>query len=657
MSDGSTRRRQDQRRVSPDKSGRMASPDGPYASSRMPIPRPDGSGRSANPYRQYDPQNPNTSSRMPTLGSATVYGAVYGKQSEVWTSARLEAAVAHKHRLGLTIFHDGNPGHLWRGEIASRFGEVLLSVGMVIWLAATLQSAMAVAVALIALGLPFLLVGPFGAGLENASRPGTALKWLNSLRLVLVLGLAGLFFHFVAPAVFALLFLLSLCGRLHDAARIGAMRSCLAPGEPEHVANDIYTGEVLASVLGPILATLLYVLAGERIIAVDVVVAAAFLVSGNSEGLLDALPEERRAFLLATPETLYPGGEVPALAHTPEEADLLEDEEWREEALPVWYQQGPSSVGQAFGEVGSGLGLAGSSPSASLALWSVGGLALAGAAFATLAVFYITGELGLPIFYLGPFAAAEGAGVALGALAVMSDVTKAWRLQLWFGMAATGFFFLALAILPLLLIDLGLALLTGLMTALAVSAARRALYRDFDPVEQRAISAAESAVAALGAVIGTLLVGLFLQGTKPLAGAPKLPGWSASELLVLLGFGLVVGALLLLVMPSGKSGRNGASRSRLDRIGASREMGAIGDEFDSSYAGAAADDDGGWGAALDETEEAEGDGWDARQYGGAGNDAEYYTGYGTSYDAVPGSDDQGPSARPGRPGNTRRPRW
>ena len=115
MSDGSTRRPQDQRRVSPDKSGRMASPDGPYASSRVPIPRPDGSGRSANPYRQYDPQNPSTSSRMPTLGSATLYGAAYGKQSEVWTSARLEAAVAHKHRLGLTIFHDGNPGHLWRG--------------------------------------------------------------------------------------------------------------------------------------------------------------------------------------------------------------------------------------------------------------------------------------------------------------------------------------------------------------------------------------------------------------------------------------------------------------------------------------------------------------------------------------------------------------
>src|SRR5215469_3805086 len=111
-------------------SGRMADP---YSSSRMPTPR--GAG-------PYDPYNPNASSaRMRTLqAAATMYGASLGGQEQVWTSARLQAAVAHRHRIGIAIFHDGNPGHLWRGEIASKFGEVLVAIGAVIWLAAQFQS-------------------------------------------------------------------------------------------------------------------------------------------------------------------------------------------------------------------------------------------------------------------------------------------------------------------------------------------------------------------------------------------------------------------------------------------------------------------------------------------------------------------------------------
>ncbi|MGO8947539.1 MAG: hypothetical protein ACLQUY_07725 [Ktedonobacterales bacterium] len=643
MRDGTTRRSRDPQRGSGDVPGSKANPYAPGLSSRVPIPRQADSGQGADPYRQYDPRDPGMSTRpgtrMPTLGSATLYGASAARQSEVWTSARLEAAVAHKHRIGITVFHDGNPGHLWRGELASRFGEVLVDVGVLIWLAALLQSAVAVALAVVALGLPFLLVGPFGAGLENASHPGAALKWLNNLRIVLVLGLVLLFFHIIVPAVYGLLFLLSLCGRLHDAARIGAIRSCLAPGEPEHVANDIFIGGAVASVLGPILATLIYVLVGERVIAVDILAAAAFLVSGNSEGLLDALPPERRAFLLATPEALYPDGEVPALAHTPDEADLLEDEEWREESLPAWYQQGPTSAGQALGELRAGLGLAGAKPGARLALCSVSGLALAGGAFSTLAVFYITSELGLPPFYLGPFLAAEAAGLVLGSLAVASADGSGWRSRLWFGLVGTGLLFIALSVLPLLLLDLVLALLIGFMTAMAVAGARRALYFGFDPVEQRAVSAAENWVAALGAVIGAIMVGLFVGGTEPLAGMPKLlgsvPGWSASEMLILLGLGLVVAAFLVLVLGRGETrgGRAFTAESSLSQGRGSGELGIALDDLDSSYYPASGGDDGGWDAALAEEDE-----W-------------------AGFDDQDGQDDQLPPSSRRQSRNARPPRW
>ncbi len=607
MRDGSTRRPQGQRGVGPDISGRMPNPYGSTTSGRVPDSlEEDSAGTAKSPYRRYDPYNPGTSARMPTLGSATLYGASSagaGRQSELWTSARLQAAVAHKHRLGITIFHDGNPGHLWRGEIASRFAEVLVNVGAVIWLAALLQSAMAIALAFVALGLPFLLVGPFGAWLENASRPGIALKWLNNARFVLVLALIGLFFHFIAPAMYAVLFLLSLCGRLHDAAHTAAMRMCLAPGEPEHVANDIFVGGALAAVLGPLIAGLLYVLIGERIIAVDILAAGAFLVGGNSEGLLDTLPPGRRAFMLATPEALYENGEIPVLAHSPEEADLLDDEDWREESLPAWYQQGPTSPRQAFGEFFSGLGLVGASPVASLAVWTLSGLAIAGAVVATLAVFYITGDLGLPSFYLAPFIAAESAGLVLGSMAAPSETAKSWRSSLLWGLVGSGVACLALSGMPMLAIALALALLLGFTSAVALSAARRALYADFDPVEQRALSAADHGVAALAALGGAVLVGLLLGGTKSLAGMPgvlsSLPSLTVSEMLLLLGVGLIAGAVLVLVLANGRKGRPAATGgvAGASRVYSAVAMGdAVEDEWDSANLDAIEmeDEDGAW---------------------------------------------------------------
>jgi MFS family permease len=434
-----------------------------------------------------------------------------------------------------------------------------------------------VAVALLSLGLPYVVAGMFGARLENSERPGTPLRWLNNLRILLVLGLIALFFHTIVPAVYALLFLFSFAGRLHDAARIAAIRVCLGPGEPDHVANDVYIGSVLASVLGPILVSLLFVLAGERVIAVFVGGAIAFFISASSEGLLDALPPSRRAFLLATPESQYPDGEVPALAYPEDQADQLSDEEWREESLPAWYQQGPMSGGQALGELRSGFGLVGSSPRAGLALLGVSGLAMAGGAFSALLVFYVTGELGLPSLYLGPLVAAEGVGLVLGGQALTSSAPAGtgWQGRVWLGLGGTGVLFAALSLVPILLVAVILALCIGYVGAVAVSGARRALYMDFDPVEQRAIAAAENCASAVGVVTGVILVGLFLRGTAETTvepGVPSvlatLPGLPANELLFVLGIALIASAFLLVGL--GVLGRNRRRKFRPGAAGGRR---------------------------------------------------------------------------------------
>src|SRR5262249_49646487 len=159
-------------------------------------------------YQPYD-----ASTRMPVPPGVRYPGTV-GRlpAADGYTSSEL-AAVRH-HHLGISILHDGNPGHLWRGVFFSRLGEAVLGVGAVMWLAGLTLSPLVVAGAVVALGLPFLLAGPLAVPFENAARPDRSLRWLGRLRMVLALGLIGMHYRTFLPVVFALLFVLSLCGRL-----------------------------------------------------------------------------------------------------------------------------------------------------------------------------------------------------------------------------------------------------------------------------------------------------------------------------------------------------------------------------------------------------------------------------------------------------------
>ena len=276
------------------------------------------------------------------------------------------------------------------------------------------------------------------------------------------------------------------------------------------------------------------------------------------------MPPGRRAFLLATPESLYPDGYVPPLSYSIDDNDL-DPEEWREESLPAWYQQGPTSLWQALGELRAGFGLAGTSIKAQLGLWGLTALGLTGGAFSALAVFYITDVLNLPSFYLGPFMATEATGLILGSLALSSEAGREWKGRLWLGLLGSGVLFAALSVIPVLLVGFVSALALGFMTALSVSGARRALYLDFDPVEQRSITAAETWVAAFGSVLGALLVVVFLNGTVPMSGAPhlphSLPGWDPRQFLILLGLALIISAFVLAALSTMAKNRAAAARS------------------------------------------------------------------------------------------------
>lgn len=622
-------------------------------------PGPYQPPQSANPYRPYSEA---TNARMPVPYSATGYNPSVYAPSVYGPSAGMPAAplpADHHHRLGIAIFHDGNPGHLWRGSLASQFGEAILGAGVVMWLAALLYSPLAVALAVAAMGLPFLLAGPLAAPFENVEEPRGGLRILGWLRILLAAGLFAMHFLTILPVVYLLLFGISLCGRLHDALRTAAIRSCLAPGEPESIANDLHIGAVFASVLGPLLATLVYILNGERILFVSVVAVVMFLISVNSEAFLDALPANRRAFLLATPQSVSHDDTArdddgwdddDALDASDDDAGEYDNaEDRREMRLPAWYQQGPMRLGQALGDIRVGLGLAGSSAGSTAAIWGLSAVALVGGGLAALEVFYVTSALLLPSFYLGPLLAAEGAGAALGMLVARPFAGRGWRIGFLGGIIGSGVALVVLGRMPQLPIALGLTFALGLANAMALAGAHRALSHNFTPLEQRALAAAENWVGAFCGVAGTLIVTAFYEGSYFSGDGPNLtlhlPTWPIAILISLLGVGLVAAAILSIVsmstnlsLPKPKFGKDEkSSSSTKGRVPGS--LPALDDEDASSYLPALDGESDEWG---------DGDGWDDAGDDGTGYGSAQYpaTGYGSAYDDY--DDDDGPPARSAR---------
>lgn len=547
------------------RSGRGAQRSDPSASRRdgrfSPPMRTSGPRslppRDDDPYRPY---NPNASARMPTArgpyaGRGAPGRARIGEEDGVgdWTSAELRAV--HKHRVGLAIFHDGNPGHLWRAEVASSLAEAALAVGVVMWIAYVTNSPISVALALTAMGLPFLLIRPLVVGLENSADPTRWMRWLGRLRVVAAAGIVAIHFRPIVPALYGLLFVISALGRMRDAARVGAIRTCLAPGEPEHVANDSYIGSVIAGVLGPLIGMLFYILLEEHLLLVGVGCVVFFVISANSDNFLDTLPESRRAFLLANPESLALLGEegiyTPAMDEDADEDDDEALELRRELALPEWYQQGPTSPGKALADIRAGLGLAGSSGSSAAGLWLLSALALFGGGLASLEVFYVVREIVQPSYFLGPLLAAEGAGLALGFYLAQTLLARAGaKIAAFGGAIGSGCALALLALTPHMPLPLGVTFALGLANAFALAGARHLLLDGFDGIERRALSAAEAWAAPLCAAVGALAFAVLYTGSGAMAKKPSglnLPSWPIAYMLAMLGAGLAGAAILLLV--------------------------------------------------------------------------------------------------------------
>lgn len=549
--------------------GRGAPPDA-MRSGIQPTMRP-GASSPNNVYRPYNPNaRPVGPRRLPPDASARwdadPFGASVPGGAGTLTSAHMEAI--HRKRNGFALFHDGNAGHLWRGEVASLLGEGTLSVGVIIWLVYLTASPYAVLTAIVALGLPWLLVSPLSAAFENMREPGRLLAWIGRVRVIAALGIVAMHFLTIYPLLYLLLFVIGASGRLRQSLRVAAMRTCLAPGEIELVTNDLYVGASVASVVGPLLGSLLFLILGDRVILVGLAAALFFLLAGNSDGFLDALPEAQRGFLLASPATVAPDDATradllrAARAATDDDSDDLDDDaplsdEERELALPEWYQQGPRVMGEALGDIRVGLGLAGGRKASATGLLALLMLALVGGGLTALEAFYLRDQLDLPALYLGIIVSLEGGGLAFGALlASMPPFSKMGARLTVIGMALTGAALAIFGIAPIALIAFVAALGMGIANALAVTGARQALRMGRDGAERRAISAAEGFLTAGASLLGALLFTLAYVGfSRVHVGSHTVfPGLPLNLLFGIAGVGLALIALMLSVAPGLRDG-------------------------------------------------------------------------------------------------------
>lgn len=503
-------------------------------------------------YRPYDP-NAGGGIGPRRIPGAAPWNADPLAASGIGAVSSTHIEAVRRRRDGFAIFHDGNAGHLWRGEFLSLLGESALSVGLIIWLAGLTRSPLVVLGALLALGIPWLLVGPLGAVFENVREPARLLTWLGRLRMLAAFALIPMHFLTIYPLLYILIFAIGISGRLRQALRVAAMRTCLAPGEIELVANDLYVGASFASVVGPLFGALLYLLLGDRIILLAIGSALLFLFAANSDGSLDALPEDQRGYLQAQPAAVAPDDatrddliravldeeEIPHLDNP--SAESLSPEQ-RELALPEWYQAGPTQATEAMADIGAGVGLAGARKQSASAMLTLLALALVGGGLSALEVFFLVERLNLAPIYFGVVVSLEAGGMVLGAYFMNArGPSKKPANRMLTGLMLTGIALAAFALSPMWQISFGATLVMGFANAMAVTGARQALRAGRDGVERRAISAAENSYSAFASLLGAALFTIFYVGSSRLhVGSYTFTPLSISFIFVVAGVGLAL---------------------------------------------------------------------------------------------------------------------
>jgi MFS family permease len=433
----------------------------------------------------------------------------------------------------------GNLRRLWLSEIASTAGDVILGTGAVIWYLHLTRQFVPVALLVLAFALPPALLSPVAGALAARRDPRRVLLLLGVLRVALALIFVAMHFHTIPQLILGLALGLSLISTLRAALR----RAAVARGVPVRARGVLASGDqvtaTILAVFGPALTMFLFVINGERILALAVGAALCYVIAITGESQAEPLPDK----------ILYqrPAGDDPRVANVWEgDEDAEEDSDVlaAEAQAQVWELAAPPTPSAAFADVRDGLGIVGTTTHAQTALWGMTLLALAGGILAVGEPWYLWAYLGQVPFMLGFLFIAAGFGAAIASAIVVA--ARAWgRIFLVVGLVASGAGLVALARVTDLPHAMGAVAIIGAANVFAIRGGQMVLLRHFVPVAQRAVAAASSALTALVALVGMLLGFVMINGLASIAPIGLTNALGATGAAVVLG-GVAVAVLMVL---------------------------------------------------------------------------------------------------------------
>ncbi len=473
----------------------------------------------------------------------------------------------------------GNIGRLWMSEIASTTGDVVLGVGVIIWFMQVTRSFADVALLLLAFAMPAMLVSLLAGSLASMRDTRRLISLLDLLRIAL----AGLFvlLHFDTILSIALLlaFGMSLSSNMRAMVRRGAIRH----GVPMQGRTKLASGDQLAagiiSVAGPALATLLFIVNGERIFSISLGAVICYILTLIGESQVEPLPDK----------VLY---QRPANVAAAKNESVWEDEEDEgadsrvvaaEKKVPVWELEAPPNARAALADVNDGLRIAGTSSHALVAIAMIALLAFAGGALAAIEPFYVWLDLNQVPYVLGLFFTAAGLGAAL-ASAIVVEARTFGRLFLVVGALAAGIGLNLLLRTHSLTQGLLLFAVIGAANVFAIRGGQMALLRHFLPAEQRAVASAMTAIRSVMSPIG-IIIAIFLVTNARLGGFRlPLPVIGMNYLLLVMSMAVVIAAVLAavpMVAPNFEMGSEaGDEEEELDDLPDDEENGEDWDDRD-----------------------------------------------------------------------------
>ncbi len=432
----------------------------------------------------------------------------------------------------------GNVRRLWLSEAASNAGDLIFGAGVVIWLMQLRYSFNDVAMLLLAFAIPTALVTFFAGSLGSIRDPRRALWLTGALRVLLAVVFIAMHFDTIIPVVILLAFGLALASNLRRALRHAAVAHTIPVRARGLLASGDQVTASIMSVAGPALATLLYVLDGERIFTIAIGAAVCYLMALTSESNAEPLPDR---ILFQRPEN------AASAIHSAWEGDEDSREDAAviaaEEEAAVWELAAPPNTRAAIADIDAGLQIVGAASRPQYTFIAMGVLALVGGIVGLLEPFYVWIQLHQAPYILGLLYTAAGVGAALGSTIVVG-ARGFGRLFLILGLLASG---VSLIILTRTTDVTHALMIIALMSAANVFAIRGGqvtLLRHFVPIAQRAVAQSLAVTRAWLAVLG--ITGAFLLGKKHNLPVPTL---GLTTLLVMSGISIIVcGILLTLVV-------------------------------------------------------------------------------------------------------------